>query len=380
MKRNFIIMVLAMSLLLSGCGFLDGNYVSVTRHREQRLTSQNDVTSASNYLELMDVLEDMIADGREVAAINVAQYPQDALDDGMEMAIRHARENYPIGAYAVEDVQYELGTSGGDPALSVTIVYQHSRAEILRIRRVKDIQEAEKLISDSLEGYESSIVFLVENYFDRDFTQFVQDYAAAYPETVMETPQVTVGAYGTGQSRVVELIFTYQTSRDSLRRMQSQVKPVFDSAALYVSGDGEQRQKFSQLYAFLMERFDYKIETSITPAYSLLKFGVGDSRAFATVYAAMCRGAGLECLTVTGTRAGEPWVWNIVLDEGRYYHVDLLRCNETGRYQEKTDGEMAGYVWDYAAYPQCTAAVTVETAPAEETGETTAANSNEEKS
>ena len=380
MKRNFVIMVLAMSLLLSGCGFLDGNYVSVTRHREQRLTSQNDVTSASNYLELMDVLEDMIADGREVAAINVAQYPQDALDDGMEMAIRHARENYPIGAYAVEDVQYELGTSGGDPALSVTIVYQHSRAEILRIRRVKDIQEAEKLISDSLEGYESSIVFLVENYFDRDFTQFVQDYAAAHPETVMETPQVTVGAYGTGQSRVVELIFTYQTSRDSLRRMQSQVKPVFDSAALYVSGDGEQRQKFSQLYAFLMERFDYKIETSITPAYSLLKFGVGDSRAFATVYAAMCRGAGLECLTVTGTRAGEPWVWNIVLDEGRYYHVDLLRCNETGRYQEKTDGEMAGYVWDYAAYPQCTAAVTVETAPAEETGETTAANSNEEKS
>lgn len=380
MKRNFIIMVLAMSLLLSGCGFLDGNYVSVTRHREQRLTSQNDVTSASNYLELMDVLEDMISDGREVAAINVAQYPQDALDDGMEMAIRHARENYPIGAYAVEDVQYELGTSGGDPALSVTIVYQHSRAEILRIRRVKDIQEAEKLISDSLEGYESSIVFLVENYFDRDFTQFVQDYAAAHPETVMETPQVTVGAYGTGQSRVVELIFTYQTSRDSLRRMQSQVKPVFDSAALYVSGDGEQRQKFSQLYAFLMERFDYKIETSITPAYSLLKFGVGDSRAFATVYAAMCRGAGLECLTVTGTRAGEPWVWNIVLDEGRYYHVDLLRCNETGRYQEKTDGEMAGYVWDYAAYPQCTAAVTVETAPAEETGETTAANSNEEKS
>ena len=380
MKRNFIIMVLAMSLLLSGCGFLDGNYVSVTRHREQRLTSQNDVTSASNYLELMDVLEDMIADGREVAAINVAQYPQDALDDGMEMAIRHARENYPIGAYAVEDVQYELGTSGGDPALSVTIVYQHSRAEILRIRRVKDIQEAEKLISDSLEGYESSIVFLVENYFDRDFTQFVQDYAAAHPETVMETPQVTVGAYGTGQSRVVELIFTSQTSRDSLRRMQSQVKPVFDSAALYVSGDGEQRQKFSQLYAFLMERFDYKIETSITPAYSLLKFGVGDSRAFATVYAAMCRGAGLECLTVTGTRAGEPWVWNIVLDEGRYYHVDLLRCNETGRYQEKTDGEMAGYVWDYAAYPQCTAAVTVETAPAEETGETTAANSNEEKS
>ena len=45
-----------------------------------------------------------------------------------------------------------------------------------------------------------------------------------------------------------------------------------------------------------MERYDYRIETSITPAYSLLRHGVGDSRAFAVVYAAMCQQAGLECL------------------------------------------------------------------------------------
>jgi len=127
------------------------------------------------------------------------------------------------------------------------------------------------------------------------------------------------------ENKDMELTFTYQTSRDALRQMQSQVKPVFDAASLYVSGDGEDRQKLSQLYAFLMERFDYKIETSITPAYSLLRHGVGDSRAFATVYAAMCRLAGLECMTVTGTHAGDPWTWNIVLDEkGGPNHVSNL--------------------------------------------------------
>ena len=126
-----------------------------------------------------------------------------------------------------------------------------------------------------------------------DFTQLVRDHAEEHPETVMEPPQVTAAAYGAGSYRVVELTDTNQTSRDALRQMQSQGKPVFDAASLYVSGDGEDRQKLSQLYAFLMERFDYKIETSITPAYSLLRHGVGDSRAFATVYAAMCRLAGL---------------------------------------------------------------------------------------
>ena len=169
----------------------------------------------------------------------------------------------------------------------------------------------------------------------------------------MEIPQVSQSDYGTGRDRVLELIFTYQTSRDALRRMQSQVQPVFDAASLYVSGEGKDYQKFSQLYAFLMERFDYKVEISITPAYSLLRHGVGDSRAFATVYAAMCRSAGLECMTVTGTRSGEPWTWNIILDDGCYYHVDLLRSNVNSQFQEYTDTQMENYVWDYSAYPVC---------------------------
>ena len=200
------------------------------------------------------------------------------------------------------------------------------------------------------------MVLLVEDFYSRDFTQMVQDYATQFPELVMETPQVAVNLYGTGKSRVVELLFTYQNSRDVLRQMKSQVEPVFSAAALYVSGDGADSQKYAQLYAFLMERFDYTIETSITPAYSLLRHGVGDSRAFATVYAAMCRAAGLECDIITGTFSGEPRTWNLVLDNGYYYHVDLLRSSASGGFREYTDLEMRGYVWDYSAYPVCTGA------------------------
>ena len=208
------------------------------------------------------------------------------------------------------------------------------------------------------------------------FAQFVQDYAEENPQTVMEIPQVSQSSYGTGKDRVVELIFTYQTNRDSLRRMQSQVQPVFDSASLYVSGEGEDFQKFSQLFGFLMERFDYKFETSITPAYSLLRHGVGDSRAFATVYAAMCRSAGLECMTVTGTRSGEPWTWNIILDNGCYYHVDLLRSSANGQFREYTDRELGNYVWDYSAYPACVGVeASPDTEPTEDpTGATTEKN------
>lgn len=353
MKRNILLLALSLCLLLTGCGWLDVSYVSVTPHREQRQNALTDVIKASDYLDLIYALEELIGAGTETAAINVADYPPDSLESGMAVAVRHAMEIYPIGDYAVEDIHYELGTTGGLPALAVTIDYHHSIAEIRQIRSVDDMNAAEAVIAEALENCDANVVLLVEDFVSRDFTQLVEDYVQEHPESVMETPFAAVGVYGSGQARVLELNFTYQNSRESLRQMQYQVKPVFEAAALYVSGDGADRQKYSQLYAFLMERFDYTIETSITPAYSLLRHGVGDSRAFATVYAAMCRGAGLECSTVTGTRFGEPWSWNMVVDNGYYYHVDLLRCNETGSYRELTDAEMVGYVWDYSAYPAC---------------------------
>jgi len=370
MKQKVMLLLLALSLLLTGCGWMNRSYVSVEPHREQRQTVQTDVIMAANYLELLDALGDMIASGTEVAAIKVPEYPEDAISHGIERAIIHSKENDPIGSYAVADIRYELGTTGGVPAVSVSITYHHSRSEIQRIRKASDIQVAERIVSEALKNYEPGIVILVEEYENRDFVQFIQDYAEENPQTVMEIPQVSQNNYGTGKDRILELIFTYQTSRDALRRMQSQVQPVFDSAPLYVSGEGEDYQKFSQLYAFLMERFDYKFETSITPAYSLLRHGVGDCRAFATVYAAMCRSAGLECMTVTGTRSGEPWTWNIVLDNGCYYHVDLLRSNLSGQFRELTDSEMRTYVWDYSEYPECIgvdseALMTDPTAPAE---------------
>lgn len=353
MKRRTVAFALAMSLMLPGCGWLDGNYYSVTPYEKQQQSTQPDILSAANSLDLMIALESMISQGTESAVIQVAAYPTDSIETGMDAAIHYAQKLYPVGAYAVEEIHYEVGTSSGVPAIAVTITYCRSRSEIQMIRKVADMAQAQEEIVEVLESYEAGVVLLVDDYQVTDFVQFVEDYADEHPETLMETPQVTAVIHGVGEAKVVELTFTYQNSRESLRQMQSQVQMVFESAVLYVSGDGEDRQKLSQLYGFLMERFDYTIETSITPSYSLLRHGVGDSRAFAIVYAAMCRSAGLECLTVTGTCNGEARTWNIVKDNERYYHVDLLRCSVLGGFREFTDEEMTGYVWDYSAYPEC---------------------------
>jgi len=353
MKGKLLFLTLAFSLLLSGCSLFDGSYVHVTPYKEQSDAAQTEAISASNYQQLQMVVEAMVGQGVETGVINVAEFDQDLVEKNMNAVAIYVRESYPLGAYAVENIEYEVGTSSGRPAIAVSITYRHGRIEIQKIRTVRTMENAVSMIGNALDKCEAGIVLEVEEYFNTDFSQIVEDHAAQNPDTVMETPQVAAAIYGSGVSRVVELTFTYQTSRDALRTMQSQVRPVFDSAVLYVSGEGADSQKYSQLYGFLMERFDYTLETSITPSYSLLRHGVGDSRAFAVVYAAMCRQAGLDCRIVTGTKDGEPWVWNMIQEDGYYFHVDLLRSSLSGGFREYTDGEMSGYVWDYSAYPQC---------------------------
>ena len=355
MRRKILALLAVACLLLSGCtDWTDGSYTSIKPHTERQQQIANQNVSVATYQQLRSALIEMVESGNQSLLINVANMNQDSVEADMERVLQYITKVNPIGVYAVEKISYELGTSGGQPALSVTVEYNHNRAEILRIKQAKGRQEANEILYDALEGFETGVVMRVSQYQTTDYAQLVQNYAEEHPELIMEVPQVTVTTYPeSGNDRVVEIIFTYQSSREALRTMQTRVRYLFTSAELYVIGNDADHEKYVQLYSFLMERNDYRIETSITPSYSLLVHGVGDSKAFALVYAAMCRKADLECMVVSGTCNGEPLFWNIICDDGVYYHVDLLRCHTDGAYQQMSDGDMSGYVWDYSAYPEC---------------------------
>ena len=369
MKR-LIALLLAACMMLSGCSsWMDGSYVSISPHMAQENDQDQDMDWISDAEQLYEAIRNMVAYGKSSEIFYTRDYGQRTVSSDMAQVEFKIMNADPVGAYAVEDIQYELGVNGSQSTIVVNIEYNHTRAEILRIQKVRNAEEAKRAIKSVLNQLNTDLVLYVENYQQTDFAQIVEDYAQEKPEMVIEIPQVSVAVYPyEGDERVVELKFSYQLNRDNLRTMQNQVKRVFDSAALYVSSDETTHEKFAHLYSFLMERFDYQIDTSITPAYSLLRYGVGDSKAFAVVFAAMCRQIGLECLTVSGTRNGEPWFWNIVKEDDAYCHVDLLRCVEVGEYRERSDVEMEGYVWDYSGYPSCDREIPPEmTDPAEPT-------------
>jgi len=354
MKRIWMLVLLAVcvSFLMTGCSFwMDGAYSSVSKNHSSGGNRNEGVVVVSSYQQMCDALSEIVEECTQKSLLYVTELPESSIKYIVDMAIDYVLRTNPIGAYAVNQISYEIGTNMGKPAVSLDIDYRHTRAEVLRIKQAQNMDVLFELILLSLEKYEDSTVIHVKNYRNRDLIQNIEDYIDLNPQNCLETPHVSVSMYPElGQERVIEISFSYQTSRDTLRMMQQSVNDIFMSAQLYINPGAEDMEKYNQLYAFLMERYDYTVETSITPAYSLLRHGVGDSKAFATVFAAMCRQVELDCQVVSGTKLGVPWHWNAIKIDEVYYHLDLLECDASGSFVMKLSENMQGYVWDYSAF------------------------------
>jgi len=349
MRRCFCIaMILAVALSIAGCGgMLSETYVSQHPHRSSEESDSPVQRIASSYPEIYSALATQIDRIEDTGIIILEDLNEQVGTSYLEAAIRNVLVQEPIGIYAVEKVEFDIGTNAGRTAAAVTVTYTRSRTDLLSIKTVKTMDDAQLLIGQALERAENSVAIRVEKYEQQDYAAMVRSYADANPDTVMEIPQVIEVSYPrSGENRLISLTFTYQHSQKELLKMQELVQPVFQAAGLYVQGDFSAKQKFEKLHSFLVERSQYTLRSSATPAYSLLQEGIGDCRAFASVYAAMCRQAGLECRVINGTKGGIDWSWNRVVINNRVYYIDLIEAKQVGRLQFRTASQMSGYVWD----------------------------------
>lgn len=351
MRTVSVLLVMCLCISMAGCSWMDGSYHSVTPHLPEKVDVKQETVTIDSVDVLPSALLRQVEQGSSSMVFYCRNGDENQLKYAMDQAVYTLARSNGIYAYAVDDIVYEVGQRNSQTVLSVQITYLHGKPELQKIRQAEDMDKVTEIIGETLDACEAGVVMRVAQFEEMDIAQFVQDYVNANPQTCMEMPQIAVTVYpDSGADRVVELTATYNTSREALRNMQEAVQPVFAAAKSYVDAEAEDEEKYSQLYAFLMGRDAYTVGTSLTPAYSLLSHGVGDSKAFAAVYAAMCRQSELECRIISGTREGEPWCWNVIKIDGVDYHLDLLQSVENGGFQIKQGSDMAAYVWDYSAY------------------------------
>lgn len=341
-----LVALLGMLPLFGGCSLFSESYVALRPHQSSNHNGQTGQQIATSYHEIYTALSTLIGQAEVSGVIVLSDLSEDVGSSYMQAAVKNVMQQDPVGAFAVERIDYEIGTNAGRMAAAVQIQYSRSRTDIANIRSVRNIEEAEAVIIQAMEQVTGSVVLRIDQYTKTDFQALTRACWEQNPMMIMEIPQVMAAVYPqSGQNRLVELTFTYQNSRENLLKMQAMVRPMLTAAELYVQGEPDQQKKFQLLYTFLMERTDYQIRRSSVPAYALLQEGVGDCEAFAFIYAAMCKQAGLECRAITGLKDGEPWTWNRVVINNRVYYIDLVEGERTGNLLFRTASQMTGYQW-----------------------------------
>lgn len=376
MKKLLILVWIAAALLgLTACnGWIKNDYLSVTPHVEQPLPSsqipeEEPLPVATNRNELRGTVLGFIRDWTEHGKILVEHYDGDINADLAE-TIQYATQEDPIGAYAVDFADAELFGSEESGSIEISIVFRRSAAEIDSIVTVNGNNSAYSKIQNVLVNYDTALTLRIRNYRETDFAAYISEYCLEHPDQVLAVPDFSAEIYpDEGETRILELHFSYPDTKDEMRLKQNSVNTILSSASSYISSGKDEYEKVVLLYRFLCGRFDYTVaeEEPTMPAYNLLCDGLAHSRSFSSVFFAECSNANIQCLLVSGTRGGKACYWNMVRLNEQYYYVDLMRSIELGEKEIRllSTEEMLelGYVWDSASYP---ATPTVSVLPAED--------------
>lgn len=358
MKRLLGALLLAACLLLSGCTqLLPTEYTQITEHTEpQAAPEELDALTADSEASLRRAIRQLVQNGVEHGVIRVREYAGDVEADLAAAAYQVARED-PLGVYAVDYMTHDCSLIVSFYEIHIDITFRDFATQLDEIPYVSSDAEAARLMREAMDNYADHLTMYLTYDSSLDYAQLAGQYFEENPRRLMARPLLHAAGYPeSGAPRIVELTFSYPASARELREMEQAVSDTISAASVFVRYRDSDLEKAKLLFSYLTERFTYTEAESDTPIYSLLCEGIATSESMAQVWQLLCDETGLECCTVTGMRAGAPYSWNIVLLDGEYVHLDVLRdVLETGALQPRYDGEMEEYYYDAAAYPACPA-------------------------
>lgn len=155
----------------------------------------------------------------EQGEIRISGYSGDLTADLTE-TVRYITQEDPIGAYAVDYADAELRGDAQTGTVEVSIVFRRSAAEIDAIVTVSGVNGAHAKIRQALANFDAALTLRIRSYEDADFSGYIRTYCLEHPDSAMALPEVSAAVYPeTGETRILELHFTYSQPRDTLRSM-----------------------------------------------------------------------------------------------------------------------------------------------------------------
>ncbi|GHU96695.1 hypothetical protein FACS1894208_11650 [Clostridia bacterium] len=216
MKKAVIICYLlsVICYLLSGCaGMLENEYEFVAPHADTSPESVSDSGGlrAANYSELKNAILRLTRSGAASGVIRLHNYSGNA-DDDTQTACRSVLIEEPIGAYALDFINYEIVPLLVDYDVNLSLLRRRTAGELRSIKSVSGPSEFRERFDALLTDYGTQMTVETNFYQETsyDLSAMLSDLYDSRPIAAQGRPAVSGALYPEkGLRRVIELTLSY---------------------------------------------------------------------------------------------------------------------------------------------------------------------------
>lgn len=164
MKKRILALLLAGLLLLSGCtSMLERSDVSATTHVDYSTTEDSSILRVETYPNLVNALLHFVSERADSGTVRLYNYTGDVESD-LKDACHEVLHEDPLGAFSVEDIQYDSTRILTYYEVDLAITYSRTADEVDAIRDVTGISGLRQALAQMVDAQSDQLALQV-SYF-----------------------------------------------------------------------------------------------------------------------------------------------------------------------------------------------------------------------
>ena len=331
MKR-ILIFSLIFSLFCGCAPFGTDKYVVVEPHDEgYEVAIDSNAVTVSSYLGLKNAITDMVEECVTDGVIRAEGYSGDVTED-IANAVYEIWRGDPLGAFAVDYMTYDCSKIVSYYEIHIHATYRRTAEEIASLAYASNAEGLKEKVREAMSTYEPVLRVRVSDYEELDYEELVLEVFRENPEFALELPNTAVTTYPeSGAQRIVEILFTYETPRESLIEMHTKAKESLDYIIkLYGSNNDEMvsaRRFYNRVTRDGVLRGDVQPGVgTLDSVYDVLIGNAATSYGYAQTYYLMLRAKDIPCVVLHVNYLGQShYLCQVILEEETYY-IDPARA------------------------------------------------------